>query len=172
MPLRPTPALALAGALAFLAAGCASAGGSAPPASSAACASAGASDDAGLAAAFDSLHALRLRGRAARDLVLAPHDRKPKLENTAEVRRLLETTYPPLLRDAGVTGSSEVAMLVDATGTVRSVLLVRGSAHGELDRASIAVVKAMRFQPARQGSCPVPFFSSLPINWHLEKTRP
>lgn len=172
MTLGPTPALALAGALALLAAGCASAGGSTAPAASAACASAGASDDASLAAAFDSLHALRLRGRAAEDLVLAPHDRKPQLANPREMRRHLETMYPPMLRDAGAGGSSEVAMLVDATGAVRNVLLVRGSGHGELDQASITVVKAMRFRPARQGSCAVPFFSSFPVNWHLEKSRP
>lgn len=169
MTTRP---VLLAGTLAVLAAGCASAGGSTAPATSAACASAGASDDVGLAAAFDSLHALRLRGRAAEDLVLAPHDHEPQLANPREMRRLLETMYPPTLRDAGAGGSTEVAMLVDATGSVRNVLLVRGSGHGELDQASIAVVKAMRFRPARQGSCPVPFFSSFPVGWHLERSRP
>lgn len=112
-----------------------------------------------------------MRGRAANGLVLAPHDRKPRLDNAAEVQQLLARLYPPALRDAGVTGRSEVAALIDTAGTVRRVLPVRGSAHEELDRATATVVRAMRFRPARQGSCPVPFFASLPVTWTLERSR-
>ena len=164
--------LALPGVFALLAAGCASAGGAASgsaPAPSAACASvAMPPDQESLAVAFDSLHKLAMRGRAPADLVLAPHDRKPQIDNRGEVRNLLATSYPPALRDAEIGGITHVSVLVDAAGTVRNVLLVRGSAHDELDRASIAVARGMKFRPARQGSCPVPFFTVIPITWTVE----
>lgn len=137
---------------------------------SAACASAATPPDpASLATAFDSLHTLAMRGRAPAELVLAPHDRKPQLDNPGEVRNLLATLYPPALRDAQIGGTTRMAILLDAAGTVRNVLLVRGSAHDELDRASIAVARGMRFRPARQGSCPVPFFAVIPVTWTLER---
>lgn len=167
--------LALCGALSVLAAGCASAGGAASgsaSAPSAACASAAMPPDpASQAAAFDSLHKLLVGGRLPRDLVLAPHDRKPQLDNFAEIQELFRTTYPPALRDAGVQGSAQVAALLDARGAVRDVKLVRSSMYNELDAATVAVVRRMRFRPARQGGCPVPFFMSLPVSWTLERGR-
>jgi len=169
MTSRLTLLLAFTGALAVLAAGCASAGGAASgsaAAPSAACDSV--ANPASLAAAFDSLHTLAMRGRAPADLVLAPHDRKPQLDNRGEVRNLLATSYPPALADAEIGGITHVSVLVDAAGTVRNVLLVRGSAHDELDRASIAVARGMKFRPARRGSCPVPFFTVIPITWTVE----
>jgi protein TonB len=79
--------------------------------------------------------------------------------------------YPPALRDAGVGGTTEVSMLVDATGIPRDVRVVRGSSHPDLDRATIAVERGMRFRPARQGSCPVPFFMVMTHTWGVETTR-
>ena len=164
MTSRPALTLALLAVLA----GCASARGAG---ASAACASAAAPDPARLVAAFDSLHALALRGRAPIDLVLAPHDRKPQLDNPGEVQQLFMKLYPPALRDAGVGGTTALALLVDATGNVGEVRLVRGSGHDELDRASMTVVRSMRWRPARQGSCPVPFYMGMPITWSLEYSR-
>jgi protein TonB len=167
--------LALPGAFAALAAGCASAGGAASgsaSAPSAACASAAMPPDpASQAAAFDSLHRLLVGGQVPGDLVLAPHDRKPQLDNAAEVQELLRTMYPKALRDAGVQGTAQVAALLDTRGVVRDVKLVRPSMYSDLDAATLAVVKRMRFTPAKQGNCPVPFFMSLPVTWSLERGR-
>ncbi|MET0397530.1 MAG: energy transducer TonB [Longimicrobiaceae bacterium] len=160
--------LALSGALAVLVAGCASAGaaGSAPaPTASAACAPA--LDDARLAAAFDSLHALRQSRRRANDLVLVPSDREPQLQNASEVQRLLVTLYPAALRSTGVTGRTEVALLIDESGTVRDARLVGGSTHPDFDQPALLVSRGMRFRPARKGRCPVPFFATIPISWVL-----
>lgn len=171
MTSRFAPARALVGALALLAAGCASAGGAASGSRSAACAPAATPDSASLAAAFDSLHALRQRGRSAGELVLAAHDSKPQLANPGEVRKLFMRLYPPALRDAGVGGTAEVSMLVDASGIPREARVVRGSGHPELDRATLDVERGMRFRPARQGSCPVPFFMVMTHTWTVEASR-
>lgn len=172
MPQRATSLLVLPAA-ALLLSGCAAGGASAPAPSAAgpACAeSARLADSAGLAVAFDSLYALAQSGRRPADLVLAPHDRKPALANTRQVERLLQTLYPPALREAGLGGTNEVALLIGADGAVRSVLLVRSSGKGELDRATIEVARGMRFRPARRGSCPVPFFAAVPISWAVERS--
>lgn len=171
MTLRSVRLPALWGALVVLA-GCASgsgasAGGPAPTA----CAAAPQLEGVRLAAAFDSLHVLAMRGRSQKELVLAPHDRKPRLLNPGAIQQLLATSYPRALRDAGLGGQTEVAMLVDARGEVSRVLLVRSSLHGDLDAATINVVKEMRFRPAARGGCPVPFFSLVPITWTLERGR-
>jgi TonB family protein len=173
MTLRRTQARALAGAFAVLAAGCASAGGSTETARisiQAECAASVPRDSARLAAAFDSLHALALRGRAAEDLVLAPHDQEPKLVNDAELERLLSTLYPRELLAAGLGGATDVAILVDASGAVRNVALVRASTHNALNLATVSVAKEMRFRPARQQGCPVPFFKVTPFTWVVDRT--
>ncbi|HEX8274444.1 MAG TPA: energy transducer TonB [Longimicrobiaceae bacterium] len=171
MSIRRTASLVFAGALASLAAGCASAGGATSGPRSAACASVSIPDSASLAAAFDSLHALRLQGRSGGELALVPHDSKPQLANPREVRKLFMRLYPPALRDAGVGGTTEVTLLIDASGIPRDVRVVRGSGHPELDRATIDVQKGMRYRPARQGSCPVPFFMVMLHNWVVEADR-
>ncbi|MEW5931399.1 MAG: energy transducer TonB [Gemmatimonadota bacterium] len=86
------------------------------------------------------------------------------------VRRRLATHYPPALRDAGVVGKSEVAVLIDAAGSVGNVLVARGAGHADFDLATIAVARGMRFRPAAQGG-PVPFFSVMPVTWTLEPDR-
>ena len=163
---------ALSGALAVLVAGCASGGGAGSgSAPSAACASAAAPVSASLAPAFDSLFALRQRGRSVGELVLAPHDVKPRLANADEVGHLLKTLYPPTLRNTGAGGTTEVAILLDASGTTRHARVVRSSPFPALDTATVSVARAMRFRPARQGSCPVPYFTSVPVTWTLESAR-
>jgi TonB family protein len=173
MTLRLAGPFALAGAAALLALGCASPGaaasGSAAPA---ACAPAAApSDEAGLLAAFDSLHALRQGGRPAKRLLLAPYSRRPQLDNPQEVQQLMPRLYPPALRAARVTGRSEVAALIDASGTILTARAVHRSVHDDFDRAAVTAVQAMRFRPARRGGCPVPFFASIPITWTLGRGR-
>ena len=172
MTLRRTASVVLAGALASLA-GCASGGSSdtADGPAPATCAAAPQLEGARLAAAFDSLHALATRGRPQKELVLAPHDRKPRLLNAGAVQQLLATLYPPALRDAGLGGQTEVAFLVDTRGEVSSVVLVRSSRYHDLDLATISVVKGMRFRPAAEDGCPVPYFSLVPISWTLERGR-
>ena len=81
------------------------------------------------------------------------------------------TLYPPALRSTGVTGRSEVALLIDASGTVRSARMVRASTHPDFDQPALTVSRGMRFRPARQGSCPVPFFATIPITWVLNRSR-
>lgn len=173
MTTRHAASVVLAGALASLAAGCASGGASdtADGPAPASCAAAPRLEGARLAAAFDSLHALAVRGRPAEDLVLAAHDTKPRLANADEVERLLERNFPRALRGRTAVGGVQVTALIDASGKVSEVRLMRGSDIEDLNRATLTVMRGMRFRPASREGCPVPFFTVLPVNWSTVRSR-
>ncbi|HEU0077369.1 MAG TPA: TonB family protein, partial [Longimicrobiaceae bacterium] len=96
---------------------------------------------------------------------------KPQLLNAGEVQALLAEMYPPLLRDAGITGQTEIRFVVDAEGAVDPTSIVVVSAtHEALADASAAVVVGMRFSPARVLGRTVPVLVQIPIAWTLERS--
>jgi TonB family protein len=106
--------------------------------------------------------------RAAMDV--ADAEVKPTLLNAGEVQGLLAEVYPPLLRDAGVTGQTLVKFVIDAGGRVvpASVLMV-STTHAAFAEASLAVVARMRFTPAMVEDREVPVLVQIPITWTLER---
>ncbi|HEV2734322.1 MAG TPA: energy transducer TonB, partial [Longimicrobiaceae bacterium] len=95
---------------------------------------------------------------------------KPRLLNTREVQGVLQELYPPLLRDAGVTGQTHVKFVIDARGRVDPASVVTVSAtHSAFAEASLEVVSRMRFSPARVEGREVPVLVQIPITWTLER---
>ena len=107
-------------------------------------------------------------GAAPIDVSLA--EEKPQLQNAAEVQRLLQRLYPPLLRDAGITGQVQMKFVVNGQGRVDpgSVSVINAS-HDAFGEASSKVVEKMRFKPAKVGGRPVPVLVQIPISWTLER---
>jgi protein TonB len=108
-------------------------------------------------------------GTAPIDVSLA--EEKPQLQNGPEVQRLLQRLYPPLLRDAGITGQVQMKFVVNAQGRVEatSVSVVNAS-HAQFGEASSKVVEKMRFRPAKVGGRAVPVLVQIPISWTLERS--
>jgi protein TonB len=108
-------------------------------------------------------------GTAPIDVSLA--EEKPQLQNGPEVQRLLQRLYPPLLRDAGITGQVQMKFVVNAQGRVEatSVSVVNAS-HDQFGEASTKVVEKMRFRPAKVGGRAVPVLVQIPISWTLERS--
>lgn len=77
---------------------------------------------------------------------VAALDTKPVLRNPQEVQRVLQEGYPPLLRDAGITGLAQVAFVVTAEGTTRDVRLVSAT-HEAFGEPAVAAVRTMRMTP-------------------------
>lgn len=102
------------------------------------------------------------------DVALA--EEKPKLQNAAEVQRLLQRLYPPLLRDAGITGQVTIKFVVNAQGRVDpgSVSVVTAS-HEAFGEASTKVGEKLRFKPAKVGGRAVPVLVTMPIAWTLNR---
>lgn len=113
------------------------------------------------------------------EVTFTPFTRAPELLNPLEVRRALEAEYPPLLRDAGIGGTVEVWVYVDAEGAPTDTRIDESSGHQALDRAALEVVSIMRFRPAANRDESVAAWVSMPLRFTdgdgdgaAEATRP
>ena len=62
--------------------------------------------------------------------------------------RKVDPTYPAAERNAGITGSGVVRLLVNTNGTVDEVTLVSSSGNANLDQAGINAAYKWRFTSA------------------------
>lgn len=101
-----------------------------------------------------------------------PYTVAPRLVNVPEVQRVLEASYPPLLREAGVSGTARIYFFIDADGRVADARIHETSGHEALDRAALEVAGTMEFTPALNDDRPVPVWISLPIAFGARETPP
>lgn len=94
-----------------------------------------------------------------------PYDVKPDYRNKAEMERALAREYPPLLRDAGIGGTTVVWFYVDGAGKVRKTRIHSSSGHQALDDAALRVADVAEFTPASNGGAPVSAWIHLPITF-------
>jgi TonB family protein len=94
-----------------------------------------------------------------------PFTVRPDIMNRAEVARAMEAEYPPLLRDAGIGGRTEVWFYIDAEGVTQRLMVGSSSGHEELDQAALRVASAIEFTAALDGDEPVPVWIVLPITF-------
>ena len=87
----------------------------------------------------------------------------PTLKNKEEVQRALTREYPPLLRDAGIGGTTVVWFFIDETGKVVKTEVKTSSGHKALDDAAIKISHLYEFSPAINRDKPVPVWVSLGI---------
>lgn len=91
-------------------------------------------------------------------------EERPQLVNRSEMTRLIARNYPPLLRDAGISGEVVVRARVLETGRVDSASVeVVEATHQGFGGAAVRVVRRAIFLPARAKGQPVPFTLVLPI---------
>ena len=94
----------------------------------------------------------------------------PQLANRAEAQRALERTYPPLLRDAGVTGRTTVLLIIDEQGRVEpGSASVQETTHDGFRQAALRAVERFRFRPAKIQGKAVPVLIAIPIDWKLDR---
>ena len=106
------------------------------------------------------------------DISAAPQwthvDVYPFLKNRDEVERALEREYPPLLRDAGIGGTTKVWFFIDETGELVKTEVHTSSGHQALDDAALKIADVYEFSPALNRDKPVPVWVALDITF---KTR-
>jgi len=106
-------------------------------------------------------------------IVVAPpsEEELPKYGDYVYVEELPEAitrvnpTYPDLARDAGVDGTVLVQALVDKTGHVRDVKVVKSIPM--LDASALSAVKQWVFKPALSNNKPVAVWVAVPIHFSL-----
>lgn len=97
-------------------------------------------------------------------------DELPRFLNREEFAALLQRSYPPLLRDAGVTGQAVLQFRVGSDGAVDPASVrVTEATHDAFARAAAGVAGRMRFRPARREGRPVSVHVELPITFALEQ---
>jgi TonB family protein len=93
---------------------------------------------------------------------------KPRLLNGLQMQRLMVSNYPPLLRDAAITGTAQVAMVVTEGGAATEVRAVEAT-HPAFADAAVAVMRQARFSPARREGRPVSVRLQVPVSFTLER---
>jgi len=94
---------------------------------------------------------------------------KPRLTNAEEVQAQLAERYPPLLRDAGISGQTVMSFVIDEQGGVdRRSIVVVSTTHEGFAQASAAVVSRMRFSTATVLGRTAAVRMQIPISWTLE----
>ena len=94
----------------------------------------------------------------------------PRPTNTADLSRQLARNYPPLLRDAGVTGTVQVRMRVLEDGRVDGESIqITSSTHEQFDEPTMRAVRVLRFRPAKVNGRPVKVWVDLPIQWTVAR---
>ena len=97
--------------------------------------------------------------------VFTPYTKKPDYTNAAEVRRALDREYPPLLRDAGIGGTTIVWFFIDENGVVKNQTIQASSGHEALDEAALRVAPVFEFTPAENRGEPVSAWVQLPVTF-------
>ena len=97
--------------------------------------------------------------------MFTPYTVRPDLVNEREVMRALEAEYPPILRDAGIGGTTSVDLFIDTRGVVQRVLVAETSGHEVLDSAALRVARTFQFTPALNLDEIVPVWIAIPITF-------
>ena len=75
--------------------------------------------------------------------------------------------YPPIAKEYNITGKVYVQFIVDKSGTVTNVKVVRG-VDKNLDAEAVRVVKSLpKYKPGKQRGKPVRVMFTIPINFTL-----
>lgn len=96
-----------------------------------------------------------------------PYTVGPDLINRDEVGRALQREYPPLLRDAGIGGSTRVWFFIDEEGRVQDTRVETSSGHAQLDEAALKVADLMRFTAALNRDKKVPVWVAIPVSFQV-----
>jgi TonB family protein len=90
----------------------------------------------------------------------------PAIDRMPEVISRVPPAYPPELVKRGIEGTVVLDCVVDDSGTVDSVAVVRG-VHPALDSAAAAALRQFHFRPAMAGAVPVPVLLQYEIPFTL-----
>jgi protein TonB len=100
---------------------------------------------------------------------MTPMDVRPKLINRDDIAKAIGRNYPPMLRDAGVTGTTTVWFYIDETGKTVKQLVKQSSGFALLDSAAMRVAPLMKFSPAKAQDKAIPVWVGLDIQFTISR---
>lgn len=79
-----------------------------------------------------------------------------------------EPNYPPMLRDAGWSGSCTIGLYIDETGGIGKVWVIRSSGKSEADQEALAAARSSQWRPATQNGVPIAKKISITYEFEVE----
>ena len=101
-------------------------------------------------------------------VVQAPVRTGGQIKTPALLHRV-EPVYPDLAAAAHVTGMVILEAVVDSTGCVETVKVLR-SVHSLLDREAVAALKQWKYTPLVLNGLPTPFVLTVTFNFSVVRT--
>jgi TonB family protein len=101
--------------------------------------------------------------------VFTPYTVRPEIKDRVEARRIVLRNYPKLLQDAGIGGTVNVWLFIDANGAVKNAQVQKGSGNSALDQAAIKSAYDFEFTPALNMDKRVPVWVSFPIQFEVTR---
>jgi protein TonB len=80
--------------------------------------------------------------------VFTPYTVAPRLLDPQRAQRIVRQKYPPIMRQAGIGGTTRLWAFIDAAGNVRKCEVRESSGFVELDRAAAEAMMEFKFEPA------------------------
>ncbi|HOD67618.1 MAG TPA: TonB family protein [candidate division Zixibacteria bacterium] len=102
------------------------------------------------------------------DFIPAPEDFVP-VEVQPEVISEVKPDYPPLARQAGITGDVYVKALVDEQGNVMKAILAKSSGTQSLDDAALEAAHKRKYRPGIQNNRPIKVWVTYKVEFRLNE---
>ncbi|NIN71913.1 MAG: TonB family protein [Gemmatimonadetes bacterium] len=99
--------------------------------------------------------------------VFTPYTVAPRLVDPERARRIVSQKYPPIMKQAGISGTTRLLAFIDAEGVVRRCVVGESSGYDELDRAALEAMMEFEFEPAIHMDQHVPVWIAMPIIFTL-----
>jgi protein TonB len=93
---------------------------------------------------------------------------QPKILNRDDVEKAVSRNYPPLLRDAGISGTTIVWFYIDENGRSIKQKVNKTSGYDALDNAALKVAEIIRFTPAENMGKKIPVWVQIPIQFQVK----
>lgn len=90
------------------------------------------------------------------------------VEIMPEIIHQTEPEYPPRAKQAGISGIVWLKALIDKTGSVRSVMVVKTSGTSSLDDAAVKAAYNNKFKPGIQNGQPIYVWVTYKVNFNIE----
>ena len=100
--------------------------------------------------------------------VFTPFTVRPEIKDRRKALRIVERSYPRLLKEAGIGGTINIWVFIDKNGTVKNAQVQKSSGNKTLDEAALNASKEFQFTPALNRDQRVPVWVAIPITYSVK----
>jgi len=95
----------------------------------------------------------------------------PRYDERPKVLKKVEPEYPPLAKMTGVEGVVVLLILINESGVIEEIEVVKSLGNTGCDEAAVNAVKQWHFAPAKRQGQPIAARVTLPVLFNLSTTQ-